>query len=209
VGGGLALAGATFQALLHNPLAEPYIMGISGGAAAGAVAVITMGLAVGSWALPAAAIAYGEPEPEIPRQELHGHGTLLIVDDEDIVLRTGKLALERYGYKVLIAANGLEALEVFREASGEIALVLLDMTMPVMSGEETLAELRRVRPDVRVVVCSGYNELEAVRRFSGAGVEAFIQKPYTSAQLAEKVKAALEGRARGLGAADGSSVVSH
>ncbi len=158
--------------------------------------------------LPAGAVAYREPEREISRQDLHGQGTLLIVDDEDIVLRTGKLALERYGYKVLLAANGLEALELFREVSGEVALVLLDMTMPVMSGEETLAELRRIRPDVRVVVCSGYNELEAVRRFSGAGVEAFIQKPYTSAQLAEKVKAALEGRARGLGVADGSPATS-
>lgn len=155
--------------------------------------------------LPAAAGTYVQPEREVLRQELRGQGTVLIVDDEDIVLKTGKVALERYGYTVLTAANGLEALELFREASAEILLVLLDMTMPVMSGEETLAELARIRPDVRVVVSSGYNELEAVRRFSGGGVAAFIQKPYTSAQLAAKVKAVLEGRARGLGIADGSS----
>ncbi len=155
--------------------------------------------------LPAAAGGYEEAGQESPRQELQGQGTVLIVDDEDIVLRTGKAALERYGYRVLTAANGLEALEVFRAASGEVSLVLLDMTMPVMNGEETLVELTRIRPDVRVMVSSGYNELEAVRRFGGTGVAAFIQKPYTSAQLAGKVKAVLEGRARGLGVADGSS----
>ncbi|HOL70805.1 MAG TPA: PAS domain S-box protein [Bryobacteraceae bacterium] len=155
--------------------------------------------------LPAAAGSYTEAAPEVQYQELQGMGTLLIVDDEDIVLKTGKVALERYGYRVLAASNGREALDIFREASGEISLVLLDMTMPVMSGEETLAELRRIRPDVRVVVSSGYNELEAVRRFRGAAVAGFIQKPYTAAQLAGKVKAVLEGRARGLGAAEGQS----
>ncbi|MGE5569868.1 MAG: GAF domain-containing protein [Rhodospirillales bacterium] len=155
--------------------------------------------------LPAAAGSYAEAAPDVQYQELHGKGTLLIVDDEDIVLKTGKVALERYGYRVLAASNGLEALEIFREASAEISLVLLDMTMPVMSGEETLAELTRIRPDVRVIVSSGYNELEAVRRFRGAAVAGFIQKPYTAAQLAGKVKAVLEGRTRGLGAAEGQS----
>jgi PAS domain S-box-containing protein len=154
--------------------------------------------------LPAAAGGYEDTGRESPAQELRGQGTVLIIDDEDIVLRTGKVALERYGYRVLTAANGLEALEVFREASAEVSLVLLDMTMPVMGGEETLAELTRIRKDVRVIVSSGYNELEAVRRFSGTGVAAFIQKPYTSAQLAGKVKQVLEGRARGLGVADTS-----
>jgi FixJ family two-component response regulator len=69
---------------------------------------------------------------------------------------------------------------------------LLDLTMPVMSGEETLAELIAIRPNACVLLSSGFNEMEALRRFAGKPLAGFIQKPYTAAQLAEKVKAILE-----------------
>jgi DNA-binding NarL/FixJ family response regulator len=71
-------------------------------------------------------------------------------------------------------------------------VVLLDMTMPVMDGEETLRELKSIRPDVKVILSSGYNEAEAVRRFNGAGLAGFIQKPYTSGRLTEKIKRTFE-----------------
>ena len=76
--------------------------------------------------------------------------------------------------------------------SDRIALVLLDMTMPVMNGEAALRELKAIRPDVKVILSSGFNEAEVVRRFAGAGLSGFIQKPYTSSRLIDKIKRTLE-----------------
>ncbi len=116
-----------------------------------------------------------------------GPGVILVADDEEVVRKVAKTALERRGYPVVLAANGREAVDIFRRMSGRIAAVLLDMTMPVMSGEEAMAEMRALRPNVPVIASSGYSETEALRRF-GAGVSAYIQKPYTAARLAEIVK---------------------
>jgi CheY-like chemotaxis protein len=99
--------------------------------------------------------------------------------------------LERKGYRVLLAENGREAISVFREHAGDIALILLDLTMPVMSGEEAARYLRAIRHDVPILVASGYPEGEVTRRFAGTRVLGYVRKPYTSAGLLEKVKAAL------------------
>ena len=112
-----------------------------------------------------------------------------MVDDEEIVRTTAKIALERYGYEVLVAADGAEALDCLRNAP-HVTVVLLDLTMPIMSGEEALQEIRRMRPELRVILSSGYNEIEATRRFRGQGLSGFLQKPYTADVLGEKVKAA-------------------
>ncbi|HVX66498.1 MAG TPA: PAS domain S-box protein [Bryobacteraceae bacterium] len=125
-----------------------------------------------------------------------GHGTVLVVDDEEIVRATAQATLERYGYEVLLAADGEEALACLRRAP-QIEVVLLDLTMPVMSGEEALYEMRRMRPDLRVVLSSGYNEVEAIRRFEGQGLSGFLQKPYTSDVLAEKMRSVMAARAGG------------
>jgi CheY-like chemotaxis protein len=77
--------------------------------------------------------------------------------------------------------------------------VLLDVTMPVMGGGEAIAHLKRIRPDVPVIASSGYSEMEASRRFEPQHLAGFIQKPYTAADLAAKVKAVLSARAAGLG----------
>ncbi len=119
---------------------------------------------------------------------------MLVVDDEEIVRLTAKHTLERYGYRAMLANDGVTALEAYRDQPGLISLVLLDLTMPVMSGEETLRHLQTVNPKVKVLLSSGYNEVEAVQRFAGKGLAGFIQKPYTAAGLAEKVKEALLGR---------------
>jgi PAS domain S-box-containing protein len=129
-----------------------------------------------------------------PAGDLSANGTVLVVDDEQLVRTSARLALERYGYRVLLAENGRRALEVFEQFSGEISAVVLDLTMPVMSGEETLRRLQAIRPDVCVVLSSGYNEAEAVRRFRGYGLAGFLQKPYTAARLAEAVKTACPER---------------
>jgi len=82
---------------------------------------------------------------------------------------------------------------MLREAADPIRLILLDMTMPVMSGEETLKGLLEIRRDIPVIATSGYNEVEALRRF-GHGLSGFIQKPYTPRRLAEKIRNVLEKR---------------
>jgi CheY-like chemotaxis protein len=137
----------------------------------------------------------GEAQPAAGaalHEELRGSGLVLIVDDEEIVRSTAASALQRYGYRTLGAGNGGEAVEQFREHGGEIDVVLLDMTMPVMSGEEAFRQIRLIRPGARVVVSSGYNETEAIRRFTAKGIRAFIQKPYTAAALARVIKDAAQ-----------------
>ncbi len=133
--------------------------------------------------------------PSTPEMSLAGVETILVIDDEDTVRQAARSALESYGYRVVAAANGKEGVRLFQELAGEIDAVLLDMTMPVMSGEEALARLKDIRPDIPVVLSSGYEEADATRRFTGKGLAGFIQKPYAAAGLAEKMKIALESPA--------------
>jgi PAS domain S-box-containing protein len=137
--------------------------------------------------LPASANAAVEPPPAFTG-DLAGHGTILIVDDEDVVRQTARHTLERYGYRALTAPDGVQAVDLYRRDPDGIRLVLLDLTMPLMSGEQALRELQIIRASVKVLLTSGYNEVEAVQRFAGKGLAGFIQKPYTSLALAEKVK---------------------
>jgi CheY-like chemotaxis protein len=138
-----------------------------------------------------AAVAAGEPA-EAPRVAgLEGSGVVLVVDDEPVVLEMARKALERHGYTVLLAESGRAAIEALKREPGEIALVVLDMSMPGMGGEEVLPELRKLRPGVRVVVSSGYSEAETMPLFKGQKVSGFIQKPYTAARLAGEVKGCL------------------
>ena len=120
--------------------------------------------------------------------------SVLVVDDEEIVRQTARHTLERYGYQTLSAKDGASAVDIYRRQPKAIGLVLLDLTMPVMSGEEALRHMQVINPEVRVLLSSGYNEVEAVQRFSGKGLAGFIQKPYTAAALAEKVKEVLVGQ---------------
>jgi len=132
-------------------------------------------------------------QPGPVQRDLSGTGTVLIVDDEELVRQTARYTLERCGYKALTAGDGADAVDLYRRQPDVIRLVLLDLTMPVMSGEEALRQLQSINPKVRVLLTSGYNEGEAVQRFAGKGLAGFIQKPYTAAALAEKVKEVLAG----------------
>ena len=105
-----------------------------------------------------------------------GQGTILVVDDEPIVRSVLSRQLESLGFRVITAADGREARARFREQAGGIRGVLLDMTMPEMGGVETLQELKGLRPDVPVIVCSGYSEQDAVQQFAGTAPEGFLQK---------------------------------
>jgi PAS domain S-box-containing protein len=120
--------------------------------------------------------------------DLRGSGTILVVDDEPVVRRMAVQALERFGYTVLAAEDGARGLEVFQREAATIRCVLLDLTMPVMSGEETLAQMKRLRPEVPVILSSGFNEAQAVRKFQGRMLAGFLQKPYKAAELLSKVR---------------------
>jgi CheY-like chemotaxis protein len=122
---------------------------------------------------------------------LTGQGTVLVVDDEPVVRKIAANSLQRYGYTVMTAENGREGLERFRELLPQLRLVILDMTMPVMSGEEALEKMLQIDSRIPIVMSSGYNELEAMSRFAGKGVAGFLQKPYTIATLGEKVRKVL------------------
>ena len=135
--------------------------------------------------LPASGAVVEERAPEGPPSRRAG-GTVLVVDDEALLRRAARQIIEHFGYTALEAEDGLAAVEIFRKHAAEISIVLLDMTMPGLSGEETFHELCQIRPDVSVVLSSGYNELEATRRFNnGEKLAAFLQKPYTAEQLGQ------------------------
>ncbi len=125
--------------------------------------------------------------------------SILVVDDEVFVRLGAKSILERYGYTVYTAENGKEGVDLFRVMGKKISAVILDMTMPVMSGAETFRELKKIDPDTPVILSSGYNEVEAVQRFTGKGLAAFIQKPYSAASLIERVRRVLEESRNGAG----------
>ena len=130
----------------------------------------------------------------VQSQAWRSEGTVLIVDDEQSVCDVGEQMLSMMGFGVLTAADGCEAVEIFRDRADEIDCVLLDLTMPHMGGEEALGELRRIREDVTVILCSGYSEQDVSERFTGKGLAGFIQKPYNMAALREKLMTVLPGR---------------
>ena len=121
-------------------------------------------------------------------------GTILVVDDEDVVRRTATLALERGGYQVQVAAGGEEALALLRESPDRFDVVLLDMNMPGVSGEETLRRLHSISPKLRVVVFTGYSEREVAARVGVQSVAGILQKPFTARTLVDRVSEFLNVR---------------
>ncbi|WP_321369052.1 PAS domain S-box protein [uncultured Desulfuromusa sp.] len=116
-----------------------------------------------------------------------GSGKVLLVDDEETVRGIGVEMLKELGFNPLTANDGKDALEVFKK-NAEISLVILDLTMPRMGGEECFRELKRLKPDIRVIVSSGYNEYEVSQKFIGKGISGFVQKPYKFSVLQEAIK---------------------
>lgn len=133
-----------------------------------------------------------EAVPEEHLQDLSGQGKILVVDDDEFIRQAAYNALWSFGYSVTLAENGRKAVEAFREAGGAIDLVVLDMTMPGMSGQETLSALRDIRPDVKVLLSTAYGEEAATRQMAAGALVGFLQKPYAPDRLATKVKQLLE-----------------
>ena len=120
-------------------------------------------------------------------------GTILLADDEDTVLAVSRKMLEYYGFTVLTASDGQKAVELFKENADEIILAILDLTMPYLSGDEVFREIRLIRNDLPVIISSGFSTHDIDHRFEGKSLSGFIQKPYRSTELYEKIKEVLSG----------------
>jgi CheY-like chemotaxis protein len=116
---------------------------------------------------------------------------VLLVDDEPGVLYVASQALTRAGFDVLTATTGREALACVAQRAGDIGLVILDLTMPELDGRETLVELRKLRPSLRVVLTSGYSEQEALREIGDGALAGFLQKPFGPHTLIDCVTRAI------------------
>jgi two-component system cell cycle sensor histidine kinase/response regulator CckA len=137
----------------------------------------------------------GQGEPS-PMADWRGKGTVLLVDDEESLLALGARMLESIGFTALTAANGEEAVDLYRKRGKEIDLVLMDLAMPGMDGTEAFDQLRRLDPDVRVVLASGYGREDVLSRFEGKDLSGVLQKPYTLANLRESLAGSMPKRRR-------------
>jgi CheY-like chemotaxis protein len=123
-------------------------------------------------------------EEEIPT----GTGLILVIDDEEIIRQTAESMLIECGYNVILAADGEEGCEIFREKKSEIKMVILDMSMPKISGKDTYLKLKEIYPPVKVLLTSGFRQDERVQEVINFGVTGFIQKPFSLTELAKKIK---------------------
>jgi len=124
---------------------------------------------------------------------------VLIVDDEDLIRTAVKAILARHGCRVLLASNGMEAMSIFIDHLHEIDLVLLDLTMPGMKGDEVFRQMRKLRSDVRVVISSGFDEASLDETIRGDAHGSFLAKPWTSAELLRALDITTAAQARDTG----------
>ncbi|MDD5475748.1 MAG: PAS domain S-box protein [Syntrophales bacterium] len=123
---------------------------------------------------------------------LRGNETILLVDDEKMILDVGREILEFLGYRVYAAGSGLEAIDIYREKRDEINMAIIDMIMPGVSGGETFDRLRRINPSVKVLLASGYGIEGEARKIISRGCDGFIQKPFLIEQLSLKIREVLD-----------------
>jgi CheY-like chemotaxis protein len=122
-----------------------------------------------------------------------GAGTILVVEDEELVADLARDILQRFGYSVLVVSNGREAIDLYRQRSKDIAAVVLDMIMPEMDGGEVFQRLRAFNPQVKVIVSTGCERTPDIDEMLQQGATGFLQKPFRMAELAEAVGEAVEG----------------
>lgn len=125
-------------------------------------------------------------------QICRGSGLVLVIDDEDVVRLIASNILTECGYDVIEAENGQQGIKIFKEMHERIVSVLLDMAMPGMSGDEVFIELRKIQPDVKVLLSSGFRQDMRVEKVLSLGVGGFIQKPYSVIEMSRKMKDLLD-----------------
>jgi CheY-like chemotaxis protein len=142
------------------------------------------------------AYARAEVEELLPPEEtLKGSETVLLVDDDKIVIRVAHRMLESLGYTVFPAGSGEEALKIFSDRQKQIDLVILDMIMPHLGGSEVYDRLRALKPEIKVLLSSGYSLTGQAQEILDRGCNAFIQKPFNTVELSRKVREVLDADA--------------
>jgi CheY-like chemotaxis protein len=132
------------------------------------------------------------PETEESDLVQNGNERILLVDDEQQVLRMENLLLERLGYHVTPQSNSLEALETFRTDPTRFDMVITDMTMPHLTGDQLSRELLRIRPGIPIFICTGYSERISKEKAQAMGISGFIFKPVEKNVLSHKIRAVLD-----------------
>jgi len=149
----------------------------------------------------------GEPAPAVASQTQNGspasapsapgeqtsetNGLILIIDDEELLVALVEQMLTDAGYRVVTSLEPFAALEVFKKLKDQVDLVILDFTLPIMDGSEVFASLRGIKPDVAVMLSSGFTEHEKIRAMLGQGLCGFLPKPYTREKLLSQVRSTL------------------
>lgn len=162
---------------------------------------VTAQLAGRLGAAPAANEETGMPAAGGQRQQGAGYSIenpdgdkelILIIDDEELLVDLVKQMLAHAGYRVVASVNCFDALKIFKDLKQEISLVILDYTMPIMDGWDVFTALREIRPDVAVMLSSGFAEQDKVRMMLSQGLRGFLPKPYTEEKLLAQVRLTLD-----------------
>jgi CheY-like chemotaxis protein len=145
--------------------------------------------------MPAAAKPVSEPaEPIDEVSATSDTGTILIVDDESIVCSTASAALQHAGHKVETVSSGQAAIDLLSASGDRFSMVLLDLNMPGLNGEETFDAIRLLQPDLPIVICSGYSDAEIRSRFANKSINGFLQKPFRNRAICDTVSGLLASR---------------
>ena len=144
--------------------------------------------------LPLVDVRTNRPEFNSSGAEKRGSERILFVDDEIALVRLGKQMLSHYGYKVTTCINPLKALEQFSAHPDQFDLVITDLTMPQMTGNQLIAEMIKIRPDIPVIVCSGHSDLIDSDITDQQGIKAFLAKPIRMIELKNKVREVLDNQ---------------
>ena len=118
--------------------------------------------------------------------------SIILVDDEESIIYVGRLRLERLGYKVEARMNPVEALELFRADPDRFDLVITDMTMPQMNGDQLVKEVLKIHPDMPTILCTGFSERIDEEKAKSIGIRKYIEKPINSSKLAKIVRKVLD-----------------
>jgi CheY-like chemotaxis protein len=133
-----------------------------------------------------------EEKPELVDEIPTGKENVLLVDDEAPIAQMGRQILERLGYTVTVTTSSAEALGLFKSKPDDFDLVITDMNMPNMAGDRLSKELLALRPNVPIIICTGYSKRVSKENASEIGVRGFIMKPYVKSQLAKTVRTVLD-----------------
>ena len=130
------------------------------------------------------------PEESIPT----GSERILFVDDESVLVNIGKQIFESLGYEVATRTSSIEALELFKNQPDRFDLVITDMTMPNMTGEDLAQELMRIKPDIPIILCTGFSAKIDAQKAGAQGIRALVLKPIVKREIATTVRKVLDGR---------------